>query len=390
MSLIESTLFCLKSTTYGGRSLFATIFIPANSLVHASESPCAHVIYKDYRKTVSSDSGANSKHKSGTGNGERFCTIICKDLWIAEGMKYNGVRGKVSNAVEAAVRRMHRERHKSISSSELSPGLDPEVASTITQEILDTAWIAAVNQEDGPIAQLNDMELEIMRFVSSGLVQLLLLRNQLAAAVPDALELPVIQANQLKQSALNLQENELPHIQQRPYILESHIRIHSFLRSAIALGRRDSDDMFGKEPTAESKAGGWVRGILGRDAGNAFGIRQDSSSAASVGGSDLEDDEMMGWGLWVDASYFNHSCNPNIKKVRVGRTLQFYTTAAIQPGEELCISYVDLDSVEDADTSSAEQTNKGGEAQVGETRRQLLMSGWFFACECPRCQSDQT
>ncbi|KAF2730916.1 hypothetical protein EJ04DRAFT_555064 [Polyplosphaeria fusca] len=66
------------------------------------------------------------------------------------------------------------------------------------------------------------------------------------------------------------------------------------------------------------------------DGHNSFGIRS------------LEDDgaEFFGYGCWPGASYFNHSCAPNVGKRRVGREWEFRSCGMVGRGEELCISYL--------------------------------------------------
>jgi SET and MYND domain-containing protein len=95
---------------------------------------------------------------------------------------------------------------------------------------------------------------------------------------------------------------------------------------------------------------------------NSFGIR--------AGGEDGE--EYMGYSLYPEASYFNHSCLPNISKVRVGRTWQFRTAREVVEGEELCITYLGGDEKD---------------LTVGE-RRQRLKGVWGFECMCERCRNE--
>ena len=78
------------------------------------------------------------------------------------------------------------------------------------------------------------------------------------------------------------------------------------------------------------------------------------------------DSEHLGSAMYPSASYFNHSCEPNIAKVRRGRVVSFVTSREIQPEEELCISYGHT------------------ERQVAE-RRQLLRDWWGFDCDCRKC-----
>lgn len=99
---------------------------------------------------------------------------------------------------------------------------------------------------------------------------------------------------------------------------------------------------------------------IDRDAHNSFGIRS------------LDDDasEMFGYGTWPSASYWNHSCSPNIHKQRVARTWTFTTSREVLEGEELCITYL------------------GGEEEELDVtaRRDTLWKAWKFVCGCTRCK----
>ena len=86
---------------------------------------------------------------------------------------------------------------------------------------------------------------------------------------------------------------------------------------------------------------------------NGFGVYDPAESCVAIGTYPL-------------ASFFNHSCNPNICRVMNGRAVEFYALRPILPGESLCISYVDA------------------EKQTSE-RRHVLLSTYRFYCECPRC-----
>ncbi|KZL85579.1 protein lysine methyltransferase [Colletotrichum incanum] len=100
--------------------------------------------------------------------------------------------------------------------------------------------------------------------------------------------------------------------------------------------------------------------LSSRDSHNAFGIRS------------LEDEgsELFGYGCWPAASYFNHSCGPNVEKKREGRAWEFKTARNIGKGEQLCITYL------------------GGEERKmsRETRMLTLRRNWGFECGCKRCE----
>lgn len=97
---------------------------------------------------------------------------------------------------------------------------------------------------------------------------------------------------------------------------------------------------------------------------NSFGIR--------AGGDDGE--EYMGYSLYPEASYFNHSCAPNISKKRVGRQWEFKIAREVAAGEELCITYL------------------GGDEKdlTVKERRDRLKGVWGFECMCQRCRQEDT
>lgn len=101
--------------------------------------------------------------------------------------------------------------------------------------------------------------------------------------------------------------------------------------------------------------------LSSRDSHNSFGIRS------------LEDDgsEFFGYGCWPAASYFNHSCGPNIEKKRAGRVWEFRAGSDIENGEELNITYL----------SGEERKMSRGK------RREVLKKNWGFECACARCEA---
>ena len=290
VSLLSSTYFNLLQTPNGGRSLFATKPIPADTLIHISHSPCASVVYREFRKVVCAWCfGDKNQEESGwcitkgQGNGrERFCGEVCRDLWMADGARCGGLRERVDKAIDAAVRRMNKSK------AETGPDHSTDDRLEITQTTLDAAWIAA-ESETAKISQLDEMELEIARFVSSALVQL-----HAASVLQNAI-------SGTSHEILALQQNELPHTLQRPYILKTHIRISQFLRAALSYIPEMRTYV-----SMNRDGNGWVRNILGRDAGNSFGIWEQASDSYERNQRD-EEREMFGWGIWADASFFNHS-----------------------------------------------------------------------------------
>lgn len=102
-----------------------------------------------------------------------------------------------------------------------------------------------------------------------------------------------------------------------------------------------------------------LRAAKSREVHNSFGIR-----SLEDGGS-----EFFGYGVWPSASYFNHSCRPNVGRRRVGRRWVFEAGGDVGEGQELCISYL----------------NGEEEVLTAEERRARLRKTWGFECGCQRC-----
>ena len=79
-----------------------------------------------------------------------------------------------------------------------------------------------------------------------------------------------------------------------------------------------------------------------------------------------EEKHMVGVGVFAFASLFNHSCGPNLYKLRRGRRYEFRALHDIEIGDELCHCYID--------------------AHLNPNRRRReLETSFSFLCECPRC-----
>ncbi|KAI1326958.1 hypothetical protein F5Y16DRAFT_399883 [Xylariaceae sp. FL0255] len=82
-------------------------------------------------------------------------------------------------------------------------------------------------------------------------------------------------------------------------------------------------------------------------------------------------------GLYLQASLFNHSCDPNVwydtRVDRIDKGKAHWTgraTRNIQKGDELCTSYIEL-------------------YESKEQRRNDLRQTWGFVCACPRCAGEK-
>ncbi|KAK9811310.1 hypothetical protein WJX72_001575 [[Myrmecia] bisecta] len=121
--------------------------------------------------------------------------------------------------------------------------------------------------------------------------------------------------------------------------------------------------------------------FVGRMGSNNFGIymHRGDGETATVGSGDAADsgvpverpcrEELIGRELYITASYFNHSCAPNCMVVRDAGWATVTAQQDVKAGEELTISYIDLELPRSA-------------------RREALKAGFFFDCNCSRCASE--
>lgn len=107
------------------------------------------------------------------------------------------------------------------------------------------------------------------------------------------------------------------------------------------------------------------RSLEGHSSYNVFSLRSlDERGEIGDAGS-----ECFGYGLWPIASYWNHSCAPNVQKQRSGRTWRFWANTDIAMGQELCISYL------------------GGDERSMQRVERIaqLKDVWGFDCACLKC-----
>ncbi|KAK2636172.1 hypothetical protein Ddye_030964 [Dipteronia dyeriana] len=76
-----------------------------------------------------------------------------------------------------------------------------------------------------------------------------------------------------------------------------------------------------------------------------------------------------GVGLWLLASFINHSCNPNARRVHVGDFVMVHASRDVKAGEEITLAYFDV-------LSSLE-------------KRKEMSKTWGFHCNCKRCKFEE-
>ncbi|CEM16731.1 unnamed protein product [Vitrella brassicaformis CCMP3155] len=122
-------------------------------------------------------------------------------------------------------------------------------------------------------------------------------------------------------------------------------------------GRVDIDD-----PAREKERLKWVVSL------NALGMYQQSEQFCY---SKAGFDKMEAVGLFFLASFFNHSCSPNVCRYSISEWMLFHTIKPVKKGEPLTISYVEEEHLEEP---------------LWLRRAVLAENGYQrFKCVCPKC-----
>lgn len=359
MVISLSPFFEVKDTAYGGRACFSAAALEKGTVVlEASDSIGATIVY-EFRKEVchschTYQSGKNMKFKLAYSdiahlvtedvqiNGKKF---LGAGLWFcSEDCKLNFLQQQhVIELIECyelllGILKMMQKR---CTSEELNN--DRKV---VSEFIIDKAWLDVRSswipridkmKQSKRLSQLpyiTEEEYNCARFIAKTLFTLKYINPQSGA----------------KSAFETLQSNELCKIKRFPVLLDFQILIFKTLYIILPDNMRQTltIDLF--------------RHILGSEYGNSFGIWEQNGMS--------DNQEFLGYAVYPRASYFNHSCDPNITKSRVKGSMVFTLNRDVPKGAQLCISYSGLPG-----------------QNVGE-RRKILKENWFFDCLCSKCQSE--
>lgn len=344
-SIPTSTLFEIRQTPHSGRAVFATQDIPADTLVWRCDDVALYVIIRDYRREVCGECfgyehGRDLRVREAS-VGFAFCSVGCWDQWK---LRAGELGVQAWTAVESLVRKRSKE-----DADMADVGLPRPQA-----EDIKAAWEAAEMQ-----AALIRVAREAERKAANGIATVQVTKQH-RKALQKALMQPI--APEILSFCLSgiLWKRNNPRDWDKllaladddtPYLDADNLL--AFTRSYLHLLAILPLDLL---PAVDPEM---LLLLSSRDAHNAFGIRS------------LEDEgsEYFGYGCWPAASYFNHSCGPNVEKNREGREWFFRAGRDICKGEELCITYL-----------SGEERKSDR-----EQRRKMLSENWGFDCACVRC-----
>lgn len=374
-----SPYFHIAATKYGGRGCFANNNIASNTQIHQCPAPIGFTISRPFKKEVCSwcyeyQHGSYAKVKIAQLFGKdtcsiNFCSEVCKikfqtiddkkrvlvqNLLSAEKNYLVGLNktGNAGNDEDMEVTKLNKE-------SEVDDYSREEWGKV--QE-----WDAQISRMKeskrlNHLVRLDDGEFSEAKYVITVLFQMYKYcnnnkKNNTTTTTTTTATAKYFESDfdtQLEME-LNLfqtlQSTEIEKYHKYPSLVSSYIKIYKFVKITC------TPEL---QPFITPLT---VRSIIGRNLSNAFGLWSETQDSN-------EDKEFLGFAVYPSASFFNHSCEPNIKKIRVKNELKFVTLREIAPGEELCINYGNFQN-----------------ENVKERKKQL--SEWFFDCGCTKCEAD--
>ncbi|SMN22117.1 similar to Saccharomyces cerevisiae YPL165C SET6 SET domain protein of unknown function [Maudiozyma saulgeensis] len=352
----------IKDTTWGGRSCFATSDIPKDTVILEVNDTTGSSIQYEFRKEVCHNcfkyNGKSMKYKIKTtdvegllsennkwlkarmkkfcGAGLWFCSTGCSDTYLRI--------PRIIDLIEAY--EILLDNHTKMLKRNNPDDANEEKLNSvkISQSIIDSEWrnieinwLPMIDkmkytkrQQSLPIT--SEDEYNCARFVCNTLFHLRTYTKD----------------TETGKSFWNLQSNELNKMMRFPILLHFQQLVFRTLYILLPETLRIDFNI------------GTFRHIMGSEYGNAFGIWQEDESVDSR--------EYFGYWVFPRASYFNHSCIPNITKTRNNKTMYFTLNKGVSQGDELCIDYsgvLDFTTVK---------------------RRDFLKENWFFDCQCTRCK----
>ncbi|KAI3393447.1 hypothetical protein diail_4243 [Diaporthe ilicicola] len=330
----QSHLFSIRETSGAGRGVFATQDIAEGTEVLVADDLSAHVLFREYRNEVcwqcfSYDRGRKLPMRDPE-HGIAFCSEHCEGVW----------KERHDPDCLQAWRQLEMQVKKSGTNSD-----EFAAAAAPTPSEIETKWKMAERSlkqlQRAPNQRRSKQELARLVAASAD-------AGSFSADVVS-FQLNAVMAQHIDRGQwpgiLALEEDARPY--RSAVDLERHITSYYFLALVLpeGLARIASAEMLSTTKCREVR--------------NSFGIRS----------LDDEGCEFFGWGVWPSASYFNHNCDPNTDKERVGRTWVFRAKRDIAAGEEICISYLGRDM-----------------SILREERNALLKKTWGFDCVCQRCR----
>ncbi|KAJ4335413.1 Histone-lysine N-methyltransferase set-6 [Ascochyta clinopodiicola] len=348
-------LFEVRNTPTAGRAVFATQNIPQGGLLWRSDDLTLSVLLREYRREVCGqcfeyDHGRDLRVRDQT-VGFAFCSKECQEMWT----QWNG---KIGVQAWAAVEKLTKSRAKE--DNEMVEADLPRPS----REDIKKAWEGVATQAALIRTARESEQARSRQAAEHGTHgnEPVPITKQHRKAVQKALQQRIspdvmsfcvsgivwrYNSPQSWENVLALADDETPYHSSDD--LQAFVRSYLHLLAILPV------------PLLPLVTPETIFLFSSRDSHNSFGIRS------------LEDDgsEFFGFGCWPAASYFNHSCGPNVEKNRQGRAWLFSAGTDIEKGDELNITYL-----------SGEERK-----QDRASRMTTLKRNWGFDCRCMRCEA---
>ncbi|EMC94418.1 hypothetical protein BAUCODRAFT_149577 [Baudoinia panamericana UAMH 10762] len=333
-----SECFVVQDLPGAGRGVIASKDIPGGTVILDSEGPAAHVIFRQYRKEVCAycfeyDRGRTRPVRDNE-IGKVFCNLRCHTKWLEQ-------QGDLGKDAWRALQTFVQSRNKAVTSliCEQVVGGKP-TPNTTRQE-----WSNADSQVQSRRSGNSSSSFKGGRSNHGQKPQV--------SVEPDILSflLSGVLAHHVSPQRWQTEMLDLAPDDQ-PYTSFKELQMHCTSFQQLA--------SFVPDELQSSCTTEVCHTLASIGSHNAFGIRAGSEDG----------EEYMGYAIYPDASYFNHSCSPNLLKRRMGRCWAFWTTREIKKGEQCCITYLGGDEKE---------------LDVAD-RRARLKRVWAFDCMCERCK----
>jgi hypothetical protein len=342
-----SSLFEVRHTPTAGRAVFATQDITEGALVWKSEDLTLSVLLREYRREVCGqcfgyEYGRDLDIRDKT-LGFAFCSTACQDKWREE----NGEIGvQAWTAVETLVRKRGKEDSNMVE-VDLPRPKSKEIKQAWESVAAQAALIRIARESEQTKQEGDESAVQVTKQHKKALTKAI--QGRVTADVMAFCVSGIVWRHlhpEHWERVLALAIDKTPYHSSED--LQAFTRAYLHLLAILPL------------PLLPLVTAETIITFSTRDSHNSFGIRS------------LEDDgsEFFGYGCWPAASYFNHSCGPNIEKEREGRTWYFRAGRDMEKGEELCITYL-----------------SGEERKLSRGQRMLrLKKTWGFDCGCERCE----
>lgn len=353
-----SQYFQISETKYGGNGCFSYNSIPKGEIILISKIPVGLTISRDFKKEVCNycfkyDDGKNLKHKLGLPKYNQYL-YFCSEECIE---KFNEIDPQ--KLLTKSWLDLDNLYNQGLKKTEVEYSSEPVNESDIENKWQEVeAWDSEIlkikpTKWSKFVPRINESEYLEIKYIISVLFQMFQSEDT-ETSTEFLKDLSIRETLNLEVKLFDhLQNSETPKYLKFPELLESYINIFKFIRLT-------SPKEFQKFINVST-----IRSLIGKNLTNAFGIW--SITGDKEVDNINENREFFGFGVFPSASFFNHSCDPNIKKIRKGNELHFVTKREILPHEELCIDYGNyLD-------------------ESVEIRRKQLKE-WFFDCGCKRCE----